>query len=60
MKAIGTGNYFLNWENCPKEAKLFMHTQRTIRESDYYVQFEPCEWNACIHLSEVSPATFAE
>ena len=60
MRAISTKPYFLNWEKAPTKAQAWLNQESTLRENDYYTIMEPIEWNACIYLNEVSPATAVE
>ena len=50
-------NFFLHWELAPKEAWLYLNEVTTIRENDCFIKAYPLEWNGCIFLNEVSPAT---
>lgn len=57
MCAIGNKPYFLHWEKAPSKAQAWLNQESTLRENDYYTLMEPIEWNACIYLNEVNPAT---
>ena len=50
-------NFFLHWELAPKEAWLYLNEVTTVRENDYFTKCYPLEWNGCVYLNEVSPAT---
>jgi|GEM_PF-6385881 len=57
MKALGKKQYFIHWETAPAQAKVWLNNSLYLRENDYYMRIRPAEWNACIYLDEVSPAT---
>ena len=36
---------------------LFSNSTYLMRENDYFIKIKPMEWNGCIYLHEVDPAT---
>lgn len=59
MSNCGNGNFFLNWSKAPQtfECQHWMQTVFSMRENDYFIQIEPREWDSCIYLDIVNPAT---
>ena len=55
-------NFFLHWGRAPPnlEYQIWMQNTFSMRENDYFIQIEPIEWDSCIYLDTVSPATAAE
>lgn len=60
LKTISDKPYFIHWEKAPRNAREWLNKELSLRENDYYTKMEPIEWNACIYLDEVGPATAAE
>ncbi|KAL7534673.1 hypothetical protein ACHAWF_004911 [Thalassiosira exigua] len=56
-KEANLPNFFLHWERAPQEARAFLEAEASIRENEYYIHARPLEWNGCIYLDKVSPAT---
>ena len=52
-------NFFLNWEDAPTEALVYLNEVTTIHENDFFIKAYPLEWNCCIYLDRVSNATLA-
>ena len=52
--------FFLPWKkalNQSLECHYWMQYLFSMRENDYFIQIEPREWDACIFIKDVSPAT---
>ena len=62
LSAVKKSNYFIHWDhmlfnqNFPL-GSLFSMSTFFMRENDYFIKIRPMEWNACIYLNEVDPAT---
>ena len=59
----GTSNFFLNWKDASSyslECSYWMSTTISIRDDDSFYEIEPIEWDACIFLEQVNPATPVE
>ena len=55
-------NYFIHWNpllhnDSVPFANLCLRSLFSMRENDYFIKIRPMEWNACIYLDEVDPAT---
>ena len=61
-KVCENGNFLLPWEKVVKGSKSenWIRSTFSLRENDYFIQLEPSEWNCCIYLNNVSPATAIE
>ena len=61
LSAVGVLQYFLHWEiffHLPLSTGMdFSMSTFSMRENDYYIKIQPMEWNACIFLDRVDPAT---
>ena len=59
MAKIGIKNFFLNWSNISPSFENYYWTSEvfSMRENDYFIQIQPREWDSCIYLDVVSPAT---
>ena len=59
MTKIGINNFFLNWSKVPPslENDHWMGKEVSIRDDDSFYKIEPREWDSCIYLDVVSPAT---
>eukprot|EP00092_Neocalanus_flemingeri_P010380 GFUD01011187.1.p1 GENE.GFUD01011187.1~~GFUD01011187.1.p1 ORF type:complete len:474 (+),score=89.91 GFUD01011187.1:24-1424(+) len=61
LSAVGVSQYFIHWEKLSKLNSAmgiqFLMSTFSMRENDYFIKIRPAEWNACIYLSEVDPAT---
>ena len=62
LSAVNKSNYFIYWEKLfvkdgfPAPNAVLMSTLH-MRENDYFIKIKPMEWDACIYLNEVGPAT---
>ena len=52
-------NCLLPWSRVPDRsaAEAWTRTTLSLRENDYFIRLEPCEWDCCIYLDRVKPAT---
>ena len=71
FSAVTKSNYFIHWEKLlvkdgfPATEKVgptfapdaFLSSTFLMRENDYFIKIKPMEWDACIYLNEVDPAT---
>ena len=62
LSAVNKSNYFIHWEkplikNGFPVPNAFLSSTFLMRENDYYIKIKPMEWDACIYLNEVDPAT---
>ena len=60
LSKCGKDMFFLHWQNAldtSLECHYWMQYLFSMRENDYFIQVEPREWDACIYLQHVSPAT---
>ena len=55
-------NYFVHWDKFPRgvPARMWLNESASLRENDYFIKLEPVEWNACVFLRQLGPATPAE
>ena len=63
LAQCGTNNFFLNWKDASSyslECGYWMKNTLSIRDDDSFYEIEPIEWDACIFLDEVNPATPVE
>lgn len=60
-KCFGNRNFILPWGNVSKgsKAETWKRTSFSLRENDYFIRMEPDEWDCCIYLDTVNPATQA-
>ena len=62
LSAVKKSNYYIHWEqifnskNFPL-GSLFAMSTYLMRENDYFIKIKPMEWNGCIYLDEIDPAT---
>jgi len=61
LSAVGVLQYFLHWEKISHLTLAagmdFLMSTFSMRENDYFIKIQPMEWNACIYLDGVDPAT---
>ena len=62
LSAVNKSNYFIHWEELLVKdgfsvPNVFLSLTFFMRENDYFIKIRPMEWNACIYLNEVNPAT---
>ena len=62
LSAVNKSNYFIHWEKLLVKdgfpvPNAFLSSTFFMRENDYFIKIRPMEWNACIYLNEVNPAT---
>lgn len=53
-------NYFLPWNKAPLSAQEWLSSLCVMRENDYFINIRPMEWDGCVFLRSVQPATPAE
>ena len=61
LNKCGINNFFLHWATAPlsSAAQNWIRKTFSMRENDYFIQIEPSEWDSCIYLDIVGPATAA-
>ena len=60
LSKCGDHNFFLNWGMLPLSdftSQYWMNSNLSVRDDDTFYKIEPREWDACIYLDEVNPAT---
>jgi hypothetical protein len=62
LSAVKQSNYFIHWEKILVKdgypsPNVFLSSTFLMRENDYFIKIKPMEWDACIYLNEVDPAT---
>ena len=62
LSAVNKSNYFIHWEKLLVKdgfpvPNAFLSSTFFMRENDYFIKIKPIEWDACIYLNEVDPAT---
>ena len=59
MSNCDVDGFFVHWGNVPQGtmARMWMDQCLSLRENDYFIQLEPSEWDGCMFLKEVGPAT---
>ena len=62
LSAVNKSNYFIHWEKLLVKdgfpvPNAFLSSTFFMRENDYFIKIRPMEWDACIYLNEVNPAT---
>merc|ERR1712130_640340 len=62
LNKCGINNFFLHWAKAPSSSvsQYWMQKTFSMRENNYFLQIEPREWDSCIYLDIVGPATPAE
>ena len=48
---------FVPWAKAPVGAWPWLQSFSSIRENDYHIKIKPLEWQACLYIDKVSPAT---
>ena len=49
--------FFIPWSDAFDRFYSLLEKEYKVRENDYYWKLKPTEWNACIYIHSVSPAT---
>ena len=57
FKAIGLPQFFVDFGSAPTAAQHWLSAPTDLRENGYHVQIMPNEWDGCLYIDQVNPAT---
>lgn len=59
LAQVTENNFYIDWSEATSEADPWLNHIYNLRENDYFIKILPNEWDACIFLHQVNPATAA-